>query len=332
VYFFYFDESGSRDPSVGTAEKPKDHLYVLLAVGMFERQWAPFERCITHVKLELADYLRRDRKGRFDLAQCEVKSNWLRHPGEREKRSPFLHALDAADRERLVAAYFEQVADRNTVILAAVIDKRHLHDHMTHETLHKKAYEFLLERIERYMTEYHPKHRALMVMDDTSKALNQAVALKHAFFQRAGNQNMRFPHIVEYPFFTRSELSNGVQLADLLAYNVYRAFKDEALDYPYFKMLLPNFYRRAGNVVLDGLKVWPEGSPLIAQARAAWKAHKQSLPQGEGECQAGRTISSPPGAPDKRKYAVSWTLYQHPNWPIHLRPMRPTRIVFVGIQ
>ena len=31
MYFFYFDESGSRDPSIGTVAKPKDHLYVLLA-------------------------------------------------------------------------------------------------------------------------------------------------------------------------------------------------------------------------------------------------------------------------------------------------------------
>jgi hypothetical protein len=75
MYFFYFDESGSRDPSVGTAEKPKDHLYVLLAVGMFERKWRPFERAISNVKLELADYLRRNGKGAFDLAACEIKSN-----------------------------------------------------------------------------------------------------------------------------------------------------------------------------------------------------------------------------------------------------------------
>ena len=43
MYFFYFDESGSRDPSVGSAAKRKDHLYVLLAVGMWEGQWRRFE-------------------------------------------------------------------------------------------------------------------------------------------------------------------------------------------------------------------------------------------------------------------------------------------------
>ncbi len=283
MYFFYFDESGSRDPSAGTAERPKDHLYVLLCVGMFERQWHPLEQAISRVKLELADYLRRDGKGRFELADCEVKSNWVRNAKERGERSPFLNALHADDIERLVTAYFDQIAQRKAVVMAAVIDKRHLHDHMTHETLHKKAYEFLLERIQHYMREYHPKHQALIVMDDTSKQLNRAVAMKHAYFQRAGNQNTQFPHIVEYPFFTASELSNGVQLADLLAYNVYRAFKDGNLAYPYFEMLLPHIYRRQDGRLLDGLKVWPEESPLVEAARTAWAGYKQkTLPAGEG--------------------------------------------------
>ena len=72
------------------------------------------------------------------------------------------------------------------------------------------AYEFVLERIQHYMRQYHPKHRALIVMDDTSQQLNRVVAMKHAAFQRTGNRNMTFPAIVEYPFFTRSELSNGM--------------------------------------------------------------------------------------------------------------------------
>ena len=281
MYFFYFDESGSRDPSVGTAENPKDHLYVLLAVGMFERKWRPFDRTISNVKLELADYLRRDGKGKFDLADCEVKSNWIRNAKERQEKSPFLSALDSKDIERLVGSYFNQLTERNMIIIAAVIDKRHLREHMTHETLHKKAYEFLLERIEHFMNGYHHKHQALVVMDDTSKQLNRAVAMKHAFFQRAGNQNVRFHHIVEYPFFTASELSNGVQFADLLAYNVYRAFRSEDVAYPYFQLMLPHIYRREEGAQLDGLKIWPENSPLVALGRSAWDEYKKkNLPEG----------------------------------------------------
>src|SRR6266508_202544 len=236
MYFFYFDESGSRDPSIGTAAKPKDHLYVLLAVGMFERQWFPFDRNIANLKLELADYLRRDGKGRFELADCEVKSNWVRNPKERAKKSPFLNALTEADLTRLTECFFDQAQAHKTIIMASVIDKRHLLSYMDHEKLHKKAYEFLLERIEHYMAESHPKHLALTVMDDTSKELNRAVAMKHAFFQRSGNQN---------------------------------------IEYPYFARFWPNIYRRQGGEILDGLKVWPEGSPLIEKARAAWEEYKK---------------------------------------------------------
>ena len=264
MYFFYFDESGSRDPSIGTPEKPKDYLYVLLAVGMYEREWKKFEKEITNTKQELADYLHRIGHNRYDLTACEVKSNWLRHTKERQAKSPFLHHLEEKDRTRLVETFMRQLDSRKCVVMATVIDKRYLLPHMTSEMLHKKAYEFMLERIEHYMNEYHPKHLALIVMDDTSKQLNQAIALKHAYFQRAGNQNMRFNHIVEYPFFTRSELSNGVQLADLLAYDVYRAFHRENFAYPYFQEVLGYFYRRKNKKGddLSGLKIWPDESPL----------------------------------------------------------------------
>lgn len=161
------------------------------------------------------------------------------------------------------------------VVMARVIDKRHLHDYVTHETLHKKAYEFMLERIQHYMREYHRRHRALIVMDDTNKSLNRAVAMKHAWFQRAGNRDMTFPAIVEYPFFTRSELSNGIQLADLLAYNIYRAFKTEDFGYPFFRAMLPSIYRRRDGWALDGLKIWPDDSPLVGAAQRAWDEYKR---------------------------------------------------------
>ena len=251
MYFFYFDESGSRDPSVGTAEKPKDHIYVLLAVGMYERQWRPFEREVSGVKLELAERLVKDGLGTFDLADCEVKSNWLRNPRGREKESPFLNALSSDELQNITEVYFAQVAKRNAVMMASVIDKRYLPVGTTLKMLHQQAYELVLQRVQSYMRTYHHRHQALIVMDDTDKNLNQTVAMQHASLLREGKwlpsiqsiqefhlpaasdlpggvqltMNPTFQSIVEYPFFTRSELSNGIQLADQLAYNVYRAFR-----------------------------------------------------------------------------------------------------------
>ena len=60
MYFFYFDESGTRDPEITGTRKDgstfdKDTLYVLTAVGMYERKWLPFDRAISDLKLQLAD-------------------------------------------------------------------------------------------------------------------------------------------------------------------------------------------------------------------------------------------------------------------------------------
>jgi hypothetical protein len=266
MYLFYFDESGNRDPNV------RDPIYVLLAVGIWEGHWRKLDREISLLKLELAGWLKREGKGNFDLADCE----------ERAEKSPFLNALTDAERTRLANKFYEQLEPCKAAVFAAVIDKRHLQDHVTHETLHKKAYELVLERIENFMNLYHQKHNALIIMDDTSIQLNRAVAMKHAFFQRAGNQNLKFKHIIEYPFFARSELSNGVQLADLCAYNVYRAFKGGDFTYPYFERMLPFFYCRQNRERLDGLKVFPEGSELIDFARIGWTEYQKQKAPREG--------------------------------------------------
>lgn len=168
------------------------------------------------------------------------------------------------------------------MVLATVIDKRYLRAGTTAEILHRRAYELLLELIQNYIRRNHPKHQALIVMDDTDKSLNRAIAMQHSLFQRVGNRNTAFPDIVEYPFFTRSELSNGVQLADQLAYNVYRAFRYEDLAYPYFDRMLPHFDQSRDGAVPHGLKVWPDDSPLVAMGQTAWAEHKRKALSPEG--------------------------------------------------
>jgi hypothetical protein len=65
---------------------------------------------------------------------------------------------------------------------------------------------------------------------------SHGLAMKHAHFIQEGKaSDVRLEHVVEMPLFVRSELSNGVQLADLVAYNVYRCFRYEDDGYGYFQ-------------------------------------------------------------------------------------------------
>lgn len=285
MYFFYIDESGTKDPEVSSTKPDgtvitKEHLYVLTAVSLFEFKWRDFEREIANLKMELSDHLHRLSGTRYDLAKCEVKSTWLRLPSLRAKESPFLHALVDKDRTRIAEAFYAQLTPMRMHLFSVVVDKRKLHGHVDHDILFKKAYEILLERIEHYLWEFHPKHQGVIVIDDTGRTENRSLAMKHAFIQREGNQVMRFHHIVEYPMFTDSALSNGIQLADLCGYNVYRAFRNKDFTYPYFARMLDRFYssQRTSNDKLDGLKVWPDDSELVEFARQGWITHKTKQP------------------------------------------------------
>jgi len=270
MYFFYIDESGTRDPGVVATRQDgttfqKEPLYVLTAVGLFESRWKQFDRRISNLKLELADQIWKRHKERLELVDCEVKSTWLRNERLRMKESRFLSKLSPEDLKRVSDCYYSVLDECHFKILSVVIDKRHIQSHLDHIKLHKKAYELLLERIDAYLAEAHPKHSGVIVMDDTDKTINRALSMKHAYFQREGNRFSDFSHIIEYPFFSDSRLSAGIQLADLCGYNIYRAFRERDFTYEYFRQQLPHFYfsTRTASARLDGLYVWPGESELV---------------------------------------------------------------------
>lgn len=274
MYFVYVDESGTKDPKVKGVDKngntiEKDRLYVLLGISLFETRWFQFESFINKTKMKHMQRIHRDEGCRLELADTEVKSRWIRVPNERALH-PFLSRLSDNEMEQLVDCFLAQPAYHAMRIFAVVVDKRYLRDHMTEEQLHRKAYELLIERVEWFLKTEHPKHKALMIVDNTSKQMNRSLAMKHSYFQREGTSSgSLIPHIVELPMFVESNLSNGVQLADLCAYNVYRAFRDEDLDYAFFKRISPCIYRAVHreSEAVEGLKVFPNDSPLVEIAR-----------------------------------------------------------------
>lgn len=273
MYFFYVDESGSLDPRA-TGERDdgstfaKDHLYVLAAVSLYEQRWHGFEKTLNRKKWELVDIIRRTNPTmpRLDLADCEIKSTWTRIPKERGKR-PFLSALTDAELTQLIDLYYQQLAHHYMRVFTVVVDKRCLHDYLDAGKMHRKAWELLLEMIQLFLLREHPKHQGVLITDDINRERNRSLAMKHAYLQSEGTSSgMWLTQIAEMPLFVRSELSNGVQLADLVAYNVYRCFRSNDPDYPFFARIVPFIWdshdTRAD--ILDGLRVFPRESALCS--------------------------------------------------------------------
>lgn len=277
MYLCYIDETGTRDPRLkiprqdGT-ERDGDWLYVLTALCVFEQRWHTLEKPINRRKLALLERIRNETGVALQLADCEIKSNWLRIPRERE-RHPFVSHLTADETTALAELYYSQLEAARATIFAVLVDKRHLPAGTTQHDIHLRSWERLLELVEHFMRARHHKHQAIMINDDVSRETNRMLAMSHAeLLDRGTRRDTWLRHICEMPMFVRSELSAGVQLADLCSYNIYRAFRSGDLTYPFFERIAPAIWTPHDRVafgrpfsglwVLDG----PD-SPLIPLVR-----------------------------------------------------------------
>ena len=270
MYFFYIDESGNRDV------KKTDEPYVLTAVGMYENQWRGFNTHLNGMKTNLARQYSPD----IRQNQMKVKSNFITKPRARNN-SPFFSVLSDEDSHHISAHYLNQLDRAKMCIVASVIDKAELREGTTGEQMHEWAYKLLLERIQHFMGN---KHNALIIMDDAGANLNRSITLMHARLLNFGNEVMDFRNIIEYPFFVSSELSNGVQLADLVAYTIYHTFRYEKPDYEFMQRIRPYISRLAENeAILAGLKIWPASNKYQAvfdQIQRRSKADEKSWEMG----------------------------------------------------
>ncbi len=269
MYFFYIDESGNPNPAgaqrrADATVVAQDHVYVLVAVSLFEHRWRRFEAMLNAVKRQVLDDVHRSTGRRFELADAEIHSSVVRIPKAREHHKLWQH-VPLAQLTDLTERFYAAFESCHAHLFAVVIDKRQLRSWMDTAQLQRKAYELLLERMQLFLAEFHSKHNGLVVADQVSREASRSLAMKHAYFLAGGTSSgCRLRNIVEMPFFVRSELSNGVQLADLCAYNVYRAFKLEQPSYPYFQRILPFFYRsqNTSGRKIDGLKLFPDDTAL----------------------------------------------------------------------
>lgn len=127
-------------------------------------------------------------------------------------------ALDAAARFRCKA--FASIVDPAS---PAVDPEDHL----------RKDYAFLFERFFYFLEDTDRKAMGLVVFDETeaSKSIRLSEQM-HRYFLRTAKGQARATQIIPEPLFVRSELTSGVQLADLLAYIVSWGFRSPAATRP----------------------------------------------------------------------------------------------------
>lgn len=212
----YCDESGQRDYGTGT-----DNYFVVAGVVVNSSD-------ATHLEDELSG-LKRTFFGRPDV---ELKSNWVRIPSQRAKHYAEPHGITASDIDALVGAIYRWARRAPVTLLAGVVDKRKMEErYVAPHYAGGVAYNLFLQRLQKLSAKR--LATSSLVFDDpagkspggnewrTLLKRQHAQLLKHG----CAYTPMKFTSIGGL-VFTDSKTSPLVQLADVVAYNVFRQFRD----------------------------------------------------------------------------------------------------------
>lgn len=223
----------------------------------------------------------KDIKQRFFGTHCvEIKSNWLRMPSERGKRYLSKYGISDGDLSAFVDELYRCIISSDLKALAVAIDKPYYKEQYGDSAWYPPAiaYELLLQRA---VQEILVPDGLSVVVDDMSGATPKGNQYKrnlrrqHASLRKNGSKlqkKIRFSSLNTDIKFVDSAHSHQVQVADLVAYNVYRQFSpyslgsclgeiasiDQAPAYQWLKALLPKFRTDSrGQVQGYGLVAFP---------------------------------------------------------------------------
>ncbi|WP_299454216.1 DUF3800 domain-containing protein [uncultured Pigmentiphaga sp.] len=205
MHLLYLDESGS-------VKDPTQRFYVLAGIAVFERSAHWVEQKLN----EVASRFSPDNPHAVELHGSPMRSGregWKKHPlAER------LQAIHDALKEGVTRFH-----PRSVRLFGTVIDKATLigEDPVEH------AFEQLASRFDRYLQHLYAKHndaqRGIILFDKSST--EQRIQTLAREFKYAGHTWGKTRNYAEVPVFLDSRASRLIQLADLVAFALFRAYQ-----------------------------------------------------------------------------------------------------------
>ena len=266
-HFFFVDDSGSKDwetpYSKGLVESPPQrndeninfwrlNYFVMAGIHIRSKKIAELNPIINNLKENF-----------FGTKYVEIKSDWLRNPYQREKRYIRPFGISEMDLRNFTNEWYKILSENSTTvqIQSFVLDKR-FYKKRKNSPL-KILVQVLFDRIEMY-----PSEKSYIVFDQMQSLIHsekneQGEVLKISKGEiNLGSFHKKYTHAK--PKFEKSKNSNFLQLADTVAYNVWRQFvnngdwweEEERTDlkmYPYFQEIVPNFYNKNG--IISGIGI-----------------------------------------------------------------------------
>lgn len=224
LYLLYVDDSGSIDD-------PNTEFLVLAGISVFERQTHWLENHVTSIA------------ARFDAAHPEAVE--LHAAPMRAGRDGWKR-FEPADRVQAVVDTLNLLSDPQSKVkvFGAVIEKSLL---QVHEII-PHAFEQLAISFDSYlaaryqMSKKKDPQRGIVIFDKSM--FEQSIQGLSYVFKHDGHANGRLRNFAEVPLFLDSKASRLIQIADMVAYWIFRRY--QSLDGRGFEMITPYIHGFGG--------------------------------------------------------------------------------------
>lgn len=218
----------------------------------------------------------------FGTTQVELKSSWLRRPEHRRKRYEDKFDVTEDDLTECVDAVYDALQESPVKLVACVVNKAEMQKLYGDGAWYPAtiSYEFLMQRVMMHVSRVLNAGVRVVVddMDGATPAGNQYKAnlrKHHATLARSGSRlqkSISFRALKDLRF-KDSAKNHLLQLADLVAYNTMRQFRDHGDDwfsggesiqtYRHFGRIAGSFLKKPGTnrVAGYGCVVAPKTGP-----------------------------------------------------------------------
>lgn len=228
THVLYVDDSGTKEYS-------PDGVY-----GSGNTRYFVFGGPLLRVEdaKRLTTDLRALKRRTFQTDTVEVKSNWLRMENERKSRYLQKFGLSETELTLFVNHYYQIIVESELTLIACVVDKVHMREDYGDRAWYPPAaaYEMLLQRAHSEVADCRPSDSGRcfsVVVDDMSGATPKGHQYRdnlrrhHGQLKKTGStlwKGFTFERLRDLRFVD-SRLSELLQVADVIAYNVFRQFR-----------------------------------------------------------------------------------------------------------
>jgi len=274
-YFLFIDDSGSKDwetpHSLDFIDNPPDRgspnlnfwrrNYFCLA-GLF------IPRTLVSTLNPQINQLKKDT---FGTSHVEIKSVYMRNPAKRKKYYLDPYGISEDDLLKFTNSWYQifEKHHKKIRLQAFVLDKRYYSTQRAEHSPLQLLSQVLFDRVE-----LNPRRQCTIVIDQMDKEIKSHTNRQGEILKISNKEVSLHSYQEKYSMldvrFESSANSNFLQLADTVAYNVYRQFIDYGKlatkptlknTYPFLFRTLPNFHNLHNKISGYGIVKVPKATP-----------------------------------------------------------------------